>query len=488
MIKERKSSAPRSRKFSAKTLTGMHDYLPGDMKYWDGICKILEDLARAYGFGKIILPIAEQTDLFVRSIGESTDIVEKETYSFLDQGGESVTLRPEFTASIARSYIEHGMLNLPQPVKLWTWGPIFRHEKPQAGRYRQFFQFDVESIGSSLPVVDAEIILLTHALLQDLQIDATVHVNSIGCKECRSAYYEILNNFLRNKKKKLCPICQKRVLKSPLRLFDCKEAECQEIMSQAPQLVDSLDSDCHEHFVKVLEHLDESEIPYKLNPRLVRGLDYYTRTVFEFIAPEDEEKRMNTLAAGGRYDGLIEYLGGRPTPACGVAAGIERLIMKMKERKVVPVIRNQPRPQVFLAQLGESARKRALKIFENIRHAGIEINGDLVRPELKTQLFQANKMGVLYTLILGQKEMADHTIILRDMENNSQEIIADSKIILELKKRLSPEAQGVRVQIQRVQNEEPKEADNSEHSAEPKLLESKIPKEIIEEDLAEADK
>lgn len=423
-------------KFRVQTLTGMHDYLPAEARYWDKIYDTVRELASCYGFGKIITPLVEQTDLIIRSVGESSDIVQKETYTFTDKGGESITLRPEMTASIARAYIEHGMVNLPQPVKLWSFGPCFRHERPQAGRYRQFFQFDLETLGSDLPVVDAEIMMIASSLLREIGLENELHINSIGKPEGRAAYYDLLHNYLRSKKKGMCENCQKRLTKNPLRLFDCKEKRCQEIMAEAPQLVDHLDEESREHFVKVLEHLDEADIPYTLNPKLVRGLDYYTKTVFEFVSKDDADKRMNALISGGRYDGLVEYLGGRPTPACGLAGGIERLIMKMKERNIKIQESNINRPVIFLAQIGESARKRSLRLFEDLRRAGIKTAGDLVKQGLKAQLATASKQQVLYTLILGQKEIVDKTVILRDMENGSQEVINYEKIIPELKKRL----------------------------------------------------
>ena len=445
-------------KFKVQTLTGMHDYLPAEARYWDKIYDTVRELANCYGFGKIVTPLAEQTDLIIRSVGESSDIVQKETYTFVDKSGESITLRPEMTASIARAYIEHGMVNLPQPVKLWSFGPCFRHERPQAGRYRQFFQFDLETLGSDLPVVDAEIIMMASSLLREIGLESELHINSIGKPAGRAAYYDVLHNYLRPKKKALCENCQKRLTKNPLRLFDCKEKRCQEIMAEAPQLVDHLDEESREHFVKVLEHLDEADIPYTLDPKLVRGLDYYTKTVFEFVAKDDTDKRMNALVSGGRYDGLVEYLGGRPTPACGLAGGIERLVMKMKAKKLKFQESNINRPLIFLAQIGESARKRSLRLFEDLRRAGIKTAGDLVKQGLKTQLATASKQQVLYTLILGQKEIVDKTIILRDMENGSQEVINYEKIIPELQKRLEhSDLSLVRNMITESENNQPEE-------------------------------
>lgn len=420
-----------------QTLRGMKDILPGEMKYWYFVKEKAENFALNYGYDFIETPILEETALFARAVGGETDIVSKEMFSFVDRGGENVCLRPEATASIARAYIQHGMVNLPQPVKFFYFGPMFRHDRPQAGRLRSFHQFGFEALGDGHPVIDAEIIFLAFNLLEELGLKVNVQINSIGCQRCRESYKTKLVNYYRERRSELCEDCKKRLVKNPLRLLDCKEDGCQPLKEEAPQIVDYLCEECKNHFVRVLEYLDEVDIPYNLNPYLVRGLDYYTKTVFEFFSEEKSgalTTKADALGGGGRYDNLIEFLGGRPTPACGVALGVERIILKIKEINVpVPPLRS---PDIFLAQLGEQARKKVFGLIENFRKEGFYVAHSLSKEGIKKQLEIANKLGAKYTLILGQKEVLDGTIIIRDMEGGAQEIVDFSKIIQEIKKKL----------------------------------------------------
>ena len=434
---------------SLKLLRGMQDILPQKQVYWEYLIGRAEKLAKAYGFSKIDTPLLEDSRLFKRSIGSTSDIVMKEMFTFVDRGGYEVALRPEMTASIARAYIEQGMVTLTQPVKLYYFGPMFRHERPQAGRFRQFHQFGLEVIGSPLPVIDAQIILFSHALFQDLGVKVDIQVNSLGCSVCRAEYKRNLLAYLRKKKQSLCSNCQKRLKRNPLRILDCKEDRCQSVAAIAPQIVDYLCDECKNHFIKVLEYLDGLAMPYTLNPRVVRGLDYYTKTIFEVwpsytkategtaLTEKIQEKpgSQSALGGGGRYDGLIENLGGTPTPACGLAFGIERIIAEIKKQKVRVSPKERP-PQIFLSQLGEVARKKALKLFEDLRVAGVKVAEALAKSSLKTQLEVANKLKVKFTLILGQKEVLDKTIILRDMTTGNQETVDFDKVIAEVKKRL----------------------------------------------------
>lgn len=426
------------KKGDLQLLKGMKDILQQDQGYWTLIRRTAERFARTYGFDRLDTPVLEPTSLFVRSTGKHTDIVEKEMFSFVDQGNENISLRPEFTPSFVRAYIEHGMLNLPQPVKMYTMGPIFRHDKPQAGRYRQFNQLNFEVIGGDHPVIDSELIAIQYFFLKDLGLEASLQINSIGCPVCRPQYKQLLQDYYRNKKRNMCNNCKKRYTRNPLRLLDCKEEVCQEIAQDAPQSVDYLCEECREHFVKTLEHLDAAEIPYTLNPRIVRGLDYYTKTAFEIfptIKGEDKIESQSALGGGGRYDLLVEELGGREaTGACGFALGIERIILAMKAAELpTPTLENA---DIFLAQLGESARKESVKLLENLRQTGFKIKANLSKEGLSGQLNLANKLGVKITLILGQKEMLDRTILLRDMETGAQEIIDIKKLEKELAKRL----------------------------------------------------
>lgn len=434
-----KPVAKRSGK-APQLLRGMRDTLPADEKYWDAIYSIIHRLAKSFGYGRINTPILEETSLFVRSVGKDTDIVGKEMYSFQNPSNENISLRPEATASIARAYITHGMLNLPQPVKLWYWGPMFRHDRPQSGRYRQFNQFGFEALGEESPVVDAQLIVVVTDFFKELGLPITVQVNSLGTPESRQTYKTELVSYYRSRRGQLCDDCKKRLNKNPLRLLDCKEEGCLSVRNEAPQIIDWLDDASKNHFMKVLEALDESEVPYILNPFLVRGLDYYTRTVFEIWPEGDEDEvRQTALGGGGRYDLLVEMLGGRPTPACGFAIGVERVINKLKSDEIsVP---ETPDPEIFFAQLGEQARIKALSLFEDFRKASIPLAEAFSKESLKAQLEIANKLKVKYTLILGQKEVLDGTILIRDMEAGIQEIVDQKKIVREVQKKLGIPAQ-----------------------------------------------
>lgn len=419
-------------------LKGMKDVLPADQRYWQVILKACRRIASSHMFEWIETPVLESTALYQRSTGKTSDIVKKEMFSFIDQGNENVTLRPEFTPGIARAYVEHGMLNLPQPVKLFSYGPLFRHDKPQAGRYRQFTQLNFEIFGDGAPAVDAELIAMQYFILHDVGLESIIHVNSIGCPDCRPQYKQLIVDYFKSKKKNLCEDCKERLTKNPLRILDCKEQVCKEIAAEAPQTVDYLCDDCKDHFMKVLEHLDDADIPYALDPKIVRGLDYYSKTTFEaFLVEKGEEKigRQTALGAGGRYDGLVEMLGGRAeTPGSGFAMGVERILLAMKENEVNPP--SLPTPDIFLAQLGVSARKKAIRLLEDLREEGFFIRANLVKDSISSQLSVANKLGVKLTLILGQKEVIDKTILIRDMETGSQEIIDANKIVPEINKRL----------------------------------------------------
>ncbi|HYU65090.1 MAG TPA: histidine--tRNA ligase [Candidatus Paceibacterota bacterium] len=425
MKKEKILQAPR----------GMHDILPEEQKYWHYILKKAESLFGDYGFERISTPVLESTELFLRGIGEATDIVEKEMYSFKTKGGDDFTMRPEGTAPVVRAYLENGLHVRPHPIKLYYLEPMFRHEQPQQGRYRQFYQIGLETLGDSSEAIDAELLFLGYKLLDSLGIKSyNIHINSIGDMNCRPAYIRALKDYYKNKIKKICPQCRIRMKENILRVLDCKEETCKEVIKEAPQMMDFLDEECKNHFKHVLEFLDEAKIPYILNPHLVRGFDYYTRTVFEFI-PEENATSQSTLIAGGRYDRLVELLGGPRTPAAGWAMGIERIILALKEKNInVPEI--GARPKVFLAQLGEVAKRKSLLLYEEIRRAGIEIKSSLGRDSIKAQLRIANRLGVKFALIFGQKEAIDSTVILREMDAGVQEMIPLEKIVDELKKRL----------------------------------------------------
>ncbi len=418
-----------------QTPTGMHDILPEDQKYFQKIYDLVKDIAEFYNFQKIETPILEETELFSRGIGLATDIVQKEMFTLKTKGGDSLTLRPEGTAPIARAYIEHGMQNLPQPVKLWYFGPYFRHEHPQAGRYRQFWQLGFEVLGEESPVADVQIIQIFFNILKGLKLENLIlKVNSIGDRPCRPYYKKLLNSYFKSRFESLCRDCKRRFKQNPLRILDCKEEKCERIVSQAPQIINHLCEICHRHFKDVLEFLDELQLPYHLEPRLVRGLDYYTRTVFEIYEESEKGKTLGALVGGGRYDALIKVLGGQDTPAVGGAAGIERIITLMKEKAIR--FPKEKKVEIFLAQLGPLAKKKSLKLIEDFRKENIYIFESLGRDSLKAQLRLADKIGAKYALILGQKEALEGTIIIRDMVSGKQETIKLEQVVKEMAKKI----------------------------------------------------
>lgn len=422
---------------SLETLRGFRDVLPDEELAWEKLEGIAKSLTRAYGFGRIRLPIVEATSLFERGVGKDTDIVEKEMFTFVDQGGVKMTLRPEGTASTARAYIEHGMLNQSQPVKLWYLEPMFRHERPQAGRYRQFWQFSVEAIGSEDPILDAQVILMAERFCKDAGLAVNIELNSIGTPASRRTYIADLAKYFKTHKKKLSETDQKRLLRSPLRLLDSKDPGMEELKADAPQIVDYLDEESKAHFMKVIEYLDDAEVSYSLNPYLVRGLDYYSRTVFEvkLSNPGSEEGAQSALGGGGRYDGLIPLLGGREkTGAVGMSMGVERVLNAMRSQGVLPDSKRTT--DVFFCQLGEAARRKSLRIFEKFRAAGINVAEAFSKGNLKAQLEIADKYKATTAIILGQKEVLDGTVIIRDMESGAQEIVDVEKVVSIIAKRL----------------------------------------------------
>ncbi|MCD6471075.1 histidine--tRNA ligase [bacterium] len=430
VIKERKHKV----KYVPHLLRGVRDILPEDQSYFQYVLKQAEILAESYNFQRIDTPIIEERELFEKGIGQSTDIVEKQMFTFTDKGKTKVCLRPEGTAPIVRAYLEHGMFNLSQPIKVYYSGPMFRRERPQSGRYRQFYQFGLEVIGSDKPVIDAEIISFAYSLFDALKIDVLIKVNSIGCSECRKAYRRKLVSYLRSKRNKLCKDCQRRLKTNPLRILDCKNPDCQRIIKKAPQVVDWLCENCRQHFVRVLEYLDELKIPYSLDPYLVRGLDYYTRTVFEVWPTRKSLETNFALGGGGRYDNLIKMFSNRDIPACGVAFGIDRIVEELKAEKIK--IPKKKAPQIFIAQIGEFARQKALRIFETLRREKFRVVENFSKDSLRTQLELADKLKAKYTLIIGQDEAHNETIIVRDMTSGSQETIDQEKIVKEMRKRL----------------------------------------------------
>ncbi|MCD6320296.1 MAG: histidine--tRNA ligase [Candidatus Desulfofervidaceae bacterium] len=395
-----------------QTIRGFRDILSEEAGKW----RYVEDTAREvldwFGFKEVRLPILEKTSLFARSIGENTDIVEKEMYTFTDKSGDSLTLRPEATASMVRMFIQHSLYGQPKAAKLFTIGPMFRRERPQKGRYRQFWQVDAEMFGFTHPLADAEIINVVDTILKKLVVpDYEIHLNSLGCQNCRKAFKKALQLYLEDKYNELCPDCQRRYKSNPLRVFDCKIATCKEALKDAPLITDYLCSECQTHFDTLQSYLSHLGIAFTLNPYLVRGLDYYTKTTFEVIIPGIGAQ--NAVAGGGRYDNLIKELGGKSTPAIGFAIGMERLI------PCVPDSIPQKRP-IFLALLGAEAVKLGLIWAKALREGGIWTEIDYRLGSLKSQLNRANRLQAAFTLIIGEDEIKNGKAILRNMDTKEQ--------------------------------------------------------------------
>lgn len=416
-----------------QTPRGTRDILPDEAVYFDYLEGIFKSVIQAAGFSKITTPTFEDTGLFVRGVGRDSDIVDKEMYTFADKSNNSLTLRPEGTASIVRAYLEDGMQSWPQPVKLYYFMPMYRYDRPQKGRYREFWQFGFELIGDKSPLSDVVVISSAYRIYDKLQLpNLSLQLNSIGCKACRPKYLKNLSGFLKDNKSNLCSDCKDRAEKSPLRVLDCKEKKCQEILEEAPQIINFLCPECHDHFKEVLEMLDEVSIHYEINPHLVRGLDYYTKTVFEFWAGSGGSQ--NALGGGGRYDDLVEVLGGKPTPALGFAGGVDRTIEAIKETGLDVAINRKA--DVFVAQIGESARKSCLKLLNNLWIEDIAAEGCLDKDGISEQLKLANRSGAKYTLLIGQKEAFDDTVIIKEMNSGNQEVYPQNQAVKEVKKRI----------------------------------------------------
>jgi len=409
-----------------KAPRGAADILPEDQDCWQYIERKAAEISHLYGYRKIETPVFEDTGLFVRGVGEETDIVQKEMYTFDDRGGNKLTLRPEGTAPVCRAYLEHGMQNQSQPVKLFYITSLYRYERPQAGRYREFHQFGCEAIGEVDPALDAEVIDMAWQFFFSLGIKQLhLKINSIGCKRCRPAYLNQVKDYYAQCRQDLCPDCRVRRERNPLRLLDCKNTTCRQIAASAPRSYEQLCPECAAHFEQLKKYLSILDLPYEIDHCLVRGLDYYTRTVFE-IQPEAEGSQ-STIGAGGRYDDLLEELGGKPTPAIGFATGIERIIANLKKQNLdVPPL---PGPRAFIAFLGDSAREAAARLAGTLRKDNISAVQSLGNKSLKAQLRQANTLGVRYTVIIGDEEIKSGAFQLRDMSTSQQQNVPLSRLV-----------------------------------------------------------
>ena len=415
-----------------RSIRGFHDILPDDIKRWQHIEEKAKTVFELYGFSEIRIPVIEFTEVFARSLGTTTDIVEKEMYTFTDRDGSSLTLRPEGTAGVVRAYIENSMHAKSPVTKLYYGGMMFRHERPQKGRYRGFYQIGAEIFGPEEPYSDAEIIAMLWRFFDEIGLTPRLklELSSLGDGNCRPQYKEELIKFFTPQKDELCEDCKRRLESNPLRILDCKEKQCRQIAENAPVMLDNLCTECSEHFESVKENLDSIGAPYIINPKIVRGLDYYTRTVFEITT--EELGAQNAVAAGGRYDGLVEELGGPSTPAVGFALGMERLVLL--HQKAIPG-GFEKEVRVFIAHLGDEARSKAFSLAFELRNSGVPTVMDYGNKSLKSQLKRADKSGAEYTYIIGEDELARGKVKVRDMlKSSEEEIDFDGAIELPLKK------------------------------------------------------
>ncbi|MDR3206786.1 MAG: histidine--tRNA ligase [Oscillospiraceae bacterium] len=400
-------------------MRGMHDVLPEETPAWRWLEGVLRGVAERFSYEEIRFPTLEYTELFQRGVGGSTDVVQKEMYTFTDRDGSSVTLRPEGTASVVRAFVEHALHAGPLPLKVYYIAPNFRHEKPQAGRLREHHQFGVECFGPSAPAADAEVVALAHTFLTALGLkDIVLHVNSIGCPACRPAYHTALRAYFEARADTLCPTCRERLSRNPLRILDCKNPDCRALAGNAPVITDHLCPDCRAHHQGLADHLAAMDIPFVPDPMLVRGLDYYTRTVFEFTT--DCIGAQSTLCGGGRYDGLVSTLGGPPTPAMGFGSGLERLLLALEAQGVKP---ERPTPcQLYIAAMGEAAARLTTALTAALRGSGVKAERDLMGRSLKAQMKQANRLGAAYVLVLGADELAAGRGVLKRMDGGGADL------------------------------------------------------------------
>ena len=398
-----------------RSIKGFHDILPEDIGRWHHIEDTAKSIFERYGYSEIRIPVLEFTEVFARSLGTSTDIVEKEMYTFTDRDGSSLTLRPEGTAGVVRAYVEDSMYTKSPQSKLYYTGMMFRHERPQKGRYRGFYQIGAELFGSDAPESDAELIAMIDGFFNSVNLgkSVTLELSSLGDNECRPAYKEKLKEFFTAHRDDLCEDCKRRLDTNPLRILDCKQKGCIEVSKDAPKMLDHLCSSCKEHFARVKEGLDSIGIPYEINPKIVRGLDYYTRTVFEFTT--DQLGAQNAVAAGGRYDGLVKELGGPETPAVGFAMGLERIVLLHKE---VTAQGFERRVDFYIAYLGKEAQNAAFSLAYELRSSGARVDADYGGKSLKSQMKRADKSGARYTVIIGEEELNRGIVKVRDMKES----------------------------------------------------------------------
>ncbi|MCL5011938.1 MAG: histidine--tRNA ligase [Patescibacteria group bacterium] len=429
--KVEKKPAGSGKKIPFQSPKGMHDRLPADFIYIDKIEKALKKVSGFYGFDRIETPVLEDIKLFERGTGLTSEVVQKQMFTVKTKGDGVLALRPEMTPGVVRAYVEHGLLHVVNPGKFFYMSPVFRYEQPQHGRFRQFYQIGFEVLNSDDPVYDAQIINASLKIFDEVRLkNVTVKLNTIGCKTCRAGYVKKLKEYYKNKLGLVCRDCVKRYAENPLRMLDCKQDKCQPFKAEAPQTLDFICNSCKTHFKSVLEFLDGAQVPYMIDPTLVRGLDYYARTVFEFFA----EGVDFALGGGGRYDYLSETMGGPKMPAIGLACGVERMIEAMKLQNIE--LTTKQNCKAFLIYMGDQAKKQAMMLLDEFYKAGVPVRESFAKESLKSQLRLADKEQVHFALILGQREVFEEVILLRDMKTGAQETIPLKKIVAELKKRI----------------------------------------------------
>lgn len=404
-----------------RKIKGTEDVLPKQSYRWQFIENIMREESKAYGFKEIRTPVFEHTELFARGVGQTTDVVQKEMYTFTTKGGESVTLRPEGTAGAARAVLEHALDNEGLPIKASYFVSCYRYEKPQAGRLREFHQFGLEVYGTRSPAADAELICAARSIIERLGLDQIrLELNSIGCPECRAKYNQALRDYFGKYKDRLCDTCLSRLEKNPMRLLDCKSPQDQQLAKDAPKITDYLCEECENHFSEVKKYLDSAGIGYTVNPKIVRGLDYYTKTVFEFVT--DCIGAQGTVCGGGRYDGLIEELGGKHMPSLGFAMGLERLLMVMDAQGIE--IPNTDVCALYIATMGDHAKVKAFELLKRVRECGLTAETDIVGRGLRAQMKYADKIGAKYSIVLGDNELAENKAKVKNMESGEQTELA----------------------------------------------------------------
>jgi len=436
-IKKSKEEVPKKINQNLARVKGLKDILPEEYKYWELVGRKAQEMGRVYGFRRCDVPVLEGLELYEKGLGRSSEVCAKDLLSFVTKSGERLALRPDAAVSLARSFLEHGLISPETTTKSFWLGPVFAFDRYQGGRLRQWHQWSLDVLGDFGPAADAQLMMIGYNFFKELQVEVDLHINSLGDAECRENYVKVINNYFkeRGRKSKLCPDCRKRLLKQPLLILDCREEKCQGVAADLSPIVDCLSDDSRKRFEQVLDFLDNLGIPYNLDTRLVsvRGFDFFSKTIFEFM-PAGENRKHLSLGGGGNYDQLMAKLGGKNIKACGLAVDLERAISRIRSKNIS--VAENHEADIFIAQISDGAKQKAAMLFEELRRAGFNVREYFISDSLKAQLEEAEKAKVKFTLILGQKEMIDGTILLKDMESGVQETVDLRKIVNELDKRM----------------------------------------------------